>query len=205
MKNKKMIGIGVIILILAIVLSWYLFIRDTDVRTSNSPSDFRSCVEAGNPIMESYPEQCSAEGKTFSNPDQKAPALPGSSEAMTEKQAPDIAVAADDDVDIRATLISYCTANGATDPTIIEKILTDNQADPSLYIKSGTFARLSASCGEGGFRAFLRKTSDGSGWKFIAGTQMETIGCAALDGIGVPAVIATQCYDEDGELRSIKS
>ena len=28
-------------------------------------TDFESCAEAGNPVMESYPRQCSADGKTF--------------------------------------------------------------------------------------------------------------------------------------------
>lgn len=33
---------------------------------------FAECVAAGNPVMESYPEQCAANGKTWSNPDQEA-------------------------------------------------------------------------------------------------------------------------------------
>ena len=32
-----------------------------------SVNDFESCVEAGNPIMESYPEQCSHDGETYTN------------------------------------------------------------------------------------------------------------------------------------------
>jgi len=32
---------------------------------------FEECAAAGNPIMESYPEQCAANGRSFSNPNQK--------------------------------------------------------------------------------------------------------------------------------------
>ncbi len=33
-------------------------------------NSFAECVAAGNPVMESYPEQCMANGRTWSNPDQ---------------------------------------------------------------------------------------------------------------------------------------
>ncbi len=34
--------------------------------TQDAPiSSFEECVEAGNPVMESYPRQCSADGQTF--------------------------------------------------------------------------------------------------------------------------------------------
>lgn len=39
-------------------------------------TNFEQCAAAGNPIMESYPEQCSANGKTYVNDAQTAPALP---------------------------------------------------------------------------------------------------------------------------------
>lgn len=37
----------------------------------NSITSFAECVAAGNPVMESYPEQCAANGDTFTNPDQQ--------------------------------------------------------------------------------------------------------------------------------------
>lgn len=37
-----------------------------DERVSNAPSvDFQSCLQAGNPIMESYPRRCTSGGETF--------------------------------------------------------------------------------------------------------------------------------------------
>lgn len=47
--------------------------KDTkpSVSQSNEVIDsFAECVAAGNPIMLSFPEQCAANGKTFTNPDQ---------------------------------------------------------------------------------------------------------------------------------------
>ncbi len=38
---------------------------------ANEINSFAECAAAGNPIMESYPERCTAGGKTFTNPDQK--------------------------------------------------------------------------------------------------------------------------------------
>ena len=35
-------------------------------------TNFQECVDAGNPVMESFPEQCAANGKTFVNESQKA-------------------------------------------------------------------------------------------------------------------------------------
>jgi hypothetical protein len=41
---------------------------------NNTINSFADCVAAGNPVMESYPEQCAANGKTYTNPDQQIPA-----------------------------------------------------------------------------------------------------------------------------------
>jgi hypothetical protein len=41
-----------------------------DAKSINS---FEECVDAGNPVAQSYPEQCHADGKSFANPDQTAP------------------------------------------------------------------------------------------------------------------------------------
>lgn len=39
--------------------------KDDNKQTSTEITNFEQCAAAGNPIMESYPEQCSANGKTF--------------------------------------------------------------------------------------------------------------------------------------------
>jgi hypothetical protein len=50
--------------------------------TTTQIYSFQACVDAGNPVMESYPEQCSANGKTFTNPNQKVD--PGESQRADE-------------------------------------------------------------------------------------------------------------------------
>ncbi|HET9411774.1 MAG TPA: hypothetical protein VFO38_02930 [Candidatus Saccharimonadales bacterium] len=73
MKNKylnthRFISIIIAIaLLLVALIGWKLY---KDRSGSNPPASsqvnsFDECVAAGNAIMESYPEQCTANGKTF--------------------------------------------------------------------------------------------------------------------------------------------
>lgn len=53
-------------LILALVALIAIFLIVLLVMRSESVSSFEECVEAGNPVMESYPRQCqSADGEIF--------------------------------------------------------------------------------------------------------------------------------------------
>ncbi len=50
------------------LLGWFAYNRDSnnqDKTPSAQINNFDECVAAGNPVMESYPEQCAANGKTF--------------------------------------------------------------------------------------------------------------------------------------------
>ena len=51
----------VVILMLFIVAGAFLIFQEEEVRVLN----FEGCVAAGNPVMESYPEQCRANEETF--------------------------------------------------------------------------------------------------------------------------------------------
>lgn len=44
-----------------------LFLIGCTQSTLIEVTDFDSCVKAGNPVMESYPEQCAHEGTTYTN------------------------------------------------------------------------------------------------------------------------------------------
>lgn len=46
--------------------TWSFLQKTQNTSTLTSVNDFDSCVVAGNPVMESYPRQCSVNGKTFS-------------------------------------------------------------------------------------------------------------------------------------------
>lgn len=196
LSKREVFFIIVIVLLLAAAgyQAWRIS-RDNDKRADEINS-FAECVAAGNPVMESYPEQCAAGGRTFSNPEQVAP---------SDDNAADESNVTDEEA-IITSIVNYCTANGATDTETITAQLQTNMQDPDLFVKDGGFARLSATCGESGFRAFLRKTEDSTNaWKFIGGTQEETLNCSALDGTGIPATVAAQCYGDNAELRTIQT
>lgn len=75
-------GFGAVRFLLIFVLigllggvGWYVYQkRPVANKTATTPTitNFEQCKAAGNPIMESYPEQCVADGKTFVNEQQKA-------------------------------------------------------------------------------------------------------------------------------------
>lgn len=65
-KGSRVI-VGLLVLLIACILafiSWYVW-QQSNKKSSEAINTFEACVAAGNPIMESYPEQCSADGKTF--------------------------------------------------------------------------------------------------------------------------------------------
>ncbi len=175
---------------------WHISNKNEEAR--NSISSFAECAAAGHPIMESYPEQCAANGQSWSNPNQTAPGAPESTQPQSGSTETDEAA-------ILTSLISYCTANGAADIEAITTVVKANMQDPNLYLKEGGYARIAATCGDTGFRAFLLKTEDpGNLWKLIGMTQEDTLACTALDGLGFPAGIASQCYDQNGDLRAVQ-
>lgn len=61
-KNKRKIFIGVVIALLFFLLGIGIFLF---MNNENEITNFEECAAAGNPIMESYPRQCRANGKTF--------------------------------------------------------------------------------------------------------------------------------------------
>ncbi len=63
----EMLMVAVVTLLVGLV-AWTVWQRTSSQASVNS---FQACVDAGNPVMESYPEQCRANGQTFTNPDQK--------------------------------------------------------------------------------------------------------------------------------------
>lgn len=156
---------------------------DADVK------DFASCKAAGNPIQESYPEVCAAkDGKSYPNPDH------------VKDQA-----SAEDDMSIKRTILGHCESLGAEGGSAVDEKIESNMKDPNLYVKDGSFARLSAGCDVegGGFRAFLQKKN--GIWTILGTGQMNTISCSKLDGTGIPKTVASTCYDENGNERAVKS
>ena len=65
-----------IAIVLAVIAGLLLMISSIGARHQAAISNFDECAAAGNPIMETYPEQCRANGQTFTNPHQMAPVAP---------------------------------------------------------------------------------------------------------------------------------
>lgn len=62
-SKKKHIGYGVITGTILVAV-FILYLGFNNIKT-NSITSFEECASAGNPVMESYPRQCRAHGKTF--------------------------------------------------------------------------------------------------------------------------------------------
>lgn len=67
-KGIAHLGLVLVMLVIAAIIGvgWYVW-RNQNKNITN----FDECVAAGNPVMESYPEQCAANGQTFVNERQK--------------------------------------------------------------------------------------------------------------------------------------
>lgn len=70
-KREFLVGLFVV-LMMVLVGCFVMYKKQAGVQeTSSTPPqaihNFQECVDAGNPVMESYPEQCAANGRTFVN------------------------------------------------------------------------------------------------------------------------------------------
>ncbi len=63
------LGLAVLYIVGSIVLLSFMPEKKT-------VSNFDECIDAGGARMESYPEQCSYEGRTYPNPNQRSPKTP---------------------------------------------------------------------------------------------------------------------------------
>lgn len=73
-KNQKtfspiQILMGFVTFSLIVLIGWLIW-QQSHNKSVKAIDSFEACAAAGNPIMTSYPEMCSANGKTFTNPEQ---------------------------------------------------------------------------------------------------------------------------------------
>ena len=64
-KNIVIIGLILLVIILTGTLLGFLYSRLPGNNLPSPVTTFEECVNAGNPVMESYPRQCRADGQTF--------------------------------------------------------------------------------------------------------------------------------------------
>lgn len=75
-KSWKARPVPIIILQAMVVLAIFFAASWGAMRIRKAPPniyDFESCVAAGNPVLESYPEQCVNKGQSYINPAQNVP------------------------------------------------------------------------------------------------------------------------------------
>ena len=81
-SNQKGFGVVQIFLLIIVIVSVglagrYVYNKQRDKKDSSPQASakqltsFKECVDAGNPVMESFPEQCRADGQTFTNEEQQ--------------------------------------------------------------------------------------------------------------------------------------
>lgn len=61
------VEVGLIVLVITGIIGAGAFSWYSQNKKQNSVDSFADCVAAGNPVMESYPQQCSANGKVFTD------------------------------------------------------------------------------------------------------------------------------------------
>jgi hypothetical protein len=63
-----------VLIVLGLVMAsgWFVYSRQNKKAKSPDINTFEQCKAAGYPIAESYPEQCFADDKSFTNPSQRA-------------------------------------------------------------------------------------------------------------------------------------
>lgn len=75
-RSWKARPVPIIILQAMVVLAIFFAASWGAMRIRKAPpkiDDFESCVAAGNPVLESYPEQCVDKGQSYLNPAQNVP------------------------------------------------------------------------------------------------------------------------------------
>lgn len=59
--------IGIIVGIVLAIIGAGVYSWRSGLQKEQSINSYEACVAAGNPVMESYPERCAANGQTFTN------------------------------------------------------------------------------------------------------------------------------------------
>lgn len=94
-KNSHQLGrteIIFIIFILIALASVAIFAWRVNSNKQSSITNFDECAAAGNPIMLSYPEQCSANGQTFTKDISTSPVQPLTGNSLEKFQIPEFGV-----------------------------------------------------------------------------------------------------------------
>lgn len=184
-KNKYELGkieiaFIIIILLAILIVGWFAW-RLTDKQTSIN--SFAECVAAGNPVMESYPEQCAADGKTFTNPDQQALVQPTEPERIPLAELP---------AGLQTVVKEARSQSCAGDLSVAEGALdADTTANRGAFI-DGMFAQVNLACGDSGSNGLFAYRDNA--WVFVAATQYKFL-CSDLVSHTIPVTYIAECVE----------
>lgn len=69
--SKREFWVGLFVVGVMVLVGWFVMykkqagVQEAPSTQTQAIRNFQECVDAGNPVMESYPEQCAANGQTF--------------------------------------------------------------------------------------------------------------------------------------------
>lgn len=191
-----LIGVLVILVILASIggIGWYVYLKNSKQNSSQqnaqkSITNFDECVAAGNPVMESDPEQCSANGQTFTRATQQESLKPyeATSEEIPFNNLPDGLKQA-----ITTKLSDYCTKAELANSEVAYSYAV---AAKDSYV-ANKYAQVTLTCG-GPASAGLFAIRDNK-WHYVASTQ-DVWPCDALVKYKIPISYISECFNEVGE------
>lgn len=184
-KSKHKLGkievAFIIIIILAIAaVGWFAW-RQNDKQAINS---FADCVAAGNPVMESYPAQCAANGQTFVDSDQQDDQLlqPDTS-PIPLAELPDGLQAV-----VRQARNQSCAADASASD---EELDTNTTAVRGAFI-DGMFAQVNLPCGDNESNGLF--AYENNAWVFVAATQSKFL-CNDLVSHSIPVTYIAECVE----------
>lgn len=130
--------------------------------------------------------------------------MPGESSQTSKRAEQDQSKPSQEEGIMKAAL-NFCQNQGVTDEQAAQSIIARSMQDASLFVQAGSFVRLNMSCSstQGSLQLYLQERSDGS-WANIGATQDKIPSCSILDGLNVPAVIASECMGRDGQKRPVQ-
>jgi hypothetical protein len=187
---------GMIFIVFILAISGFAYYRvqnaDEEIAQSKQITNYDECVAAGNPVMESYPEQCAANGITFTN---TVPKLEEGSQLDPNM----ISQASFNSVDeaLQAAILNKykevapgCLENGTFSNDVMQDKLIWR------YIPE-QYAQVSIGCDSGSLGIFAYQDSQ---WKFLESTADEYT-CEVLETNKVPYQILTGYIDQKPNCR----
>ncbi len=184
-SNKVKTLVAVVLVIFVLLLSWIVIgggnKDDAQTQDKKQITSYEECVAAGNPIMDSYPEQCAADGKSFTRVITDKAAAQDASPPQPVKK-PEWTLYSKTPAALQTAILkaysekaSGCIKNGA---------IVDYEGNPSdiPVLVDAKVANALMGC-EGGFAGLFALNGNGT-WEFILGSQMG-YPCETVEKYGI--------------------